>query len=476
LEGFAVSVDLDQPIIVNTFGFNIPCQEFVISAQITRDKRMPMVDEFVLRALFVVEKIAISKLAKFFTFEGAELAIALADLQSRSLVNIEGEDVSLHASAKELFRAAADKESPTLIAAEEFHANVWFDLVSQSLIVRRGPHHARNLLTLKARSGLDLGTDFARQAFDQNFHEFLRKVRGIKNPEQWNLYAILDVQNGRHSSAQWPAQEVLKWGATPKLERVLVPEDEDRVRGLQHLVAAMADEMRDVSGPNASTAARDEYGRLFGGDSLGATLHSDGYVDLERWLASQNTDELASTQALVGFPYIARNAKSLANLIANGDRGSAGESAQIVWLRPGGSNWGLTEDLNDFLGEVRAALRHRGVTQFSTTLLIPSSVPTRSAKVFDRIFDSGVHLPPSSLSNGLEVLLIPNVAAIVSVTVALAAKVSVPVGTVTTERQLLKRIEERSRLVELCELGETLWHRGRSKKERESSPAAAPST
>jgi hypothetical protein len=44
-------LDFSEPTQLRPFGFNVPCREFIIVAQVTRDKRMPVVDEFVLKAL-----------------------------------------------------------------------------------------------------------------------------------------------------------------------------------------------------------------------------------------------------------------------------------------------------------------------------------------------------------------------------------------------------------------------------------------
>lgn len=469
-----MSLDLNAPIEVNTFGFNIPSREFVISAQITRDKRMPLVDEFVLRALNIVEKISVGRLAKFFTFEGPELAIALADLQARSLVVLKDEEVALHTSAKELFRTAADKEQPTIAAVEEFHASVWFDLISQGLIARRGSHNARNLIALRpTRSDLDVGEDFARVAFDENFHEYLRLVRNIKNADQWSLYSILDVQTGRYSYSQWTGREMLVLGAVPRLDAVLVPDDENRTPRLRRLATAMADELQTVGAPPASAASRDEYGRLIGTDSLRRAVQRDGYFDLVQWLATQEMSETGPTSAVLGYPYLQRNVRQLTTALATGSTKSLSGQTEIFWLRPGGTAWGITEDLNSCLKDLRAALRQLGSGRVVTSLLVPSSVPAKNAtRSFERIFDRGIQLPPNSLPASLELLVIPELAAVVCAGVSLSSNVDVPVGTSTVDRNLLKRLEERLNLQDLLRAGTLLWPRaGAGRENRPNSDA-----
>jgi hypothetical protein len=45
-----------QPVTVCTYGFNVPCRRFLIRANVTRDRRLPVVDEFVLRTLKLCER------------------------------------------------------------------------------------------------------------------------------------------------------------------------------------------------------------------------------------------------------------------------------------------------------------------------------------------------------------------------------------------------------------------------------------
>jgi hypothetical protein len=54
--------DDGKPLTVSTYGFNVPCRRFLITANITRDKRFPVVDEFVLRVLKLCERVPVKRL------------------------------------------------------------------------------------------------------------------------------------------------------------------------------------------------------------------------------------------------------------------------------------------------------------------------------------------------------------------------------------------------------------------------------
>ena len=228
-------LDLAEPTQVSSFGFNVPCREFIIAAQVTRDKRMPMVDEFALRALHLCESVSVSRLARFFGFSQTEMEIVLADLQARTLITLEGNEVSLHSTGKELFRTSGDGQ-PVITDVESFPARIWFDLISKNMIRSRGLHNVKNLISLTPSLGrVDIPESFAREAFHDNFRDYLRLIRRIKNPEAWGLYAICDVAPGRFSYAQISGKQALVLGGQPKLETTLIETETDRPQKLRLL-------------------------------------------------------------------------------------------------------------------------------------------------------------------------------------------------------------------------------------------------
>lgn len=467
---YNLDIDLTQPILINTFGFNIPCREFIISAQITKDRRMPVVDEFVLRILNTIEQISISRLARFFGFDGHDLGVVLNDLRARSLVTITGDNVELHQSARELFRTSTDS-TPTLTVVDEFHAKVWFDLISQSMIASRGLHSARNLITLTPiPARMDIEANFAREAFDANFKDYLRKFRKIKNPEQWSLYSILDVQPGRFSHAQIAGSEYLTLTSTPKLETTLTTIEGDRPGKLRQLTDAMSYELRKLDRPAATVAARKEYSRLVSIDSLEKATSQDGYLDLHKWLDIESGLCDSQNRPFIGYPYLDHNRKALLELISNSDIPKANETQEpsFFWLRPGGSSWGATEDLNYLLGDLRALVRRwSGSTQsLSTSLLLPASLKTKSAKAFNRIFDNGLYINPGRQTNSVEILAMKDFFAMVTVMAPLSDSVSIPVGRMTTSKPLIDQIIKRSHLEKLQnEESTTAWTRESRKRD-----------
>ena len=86
---------------IRSFGFNIPCRRFLIRANVARDRRLSVVDEFVLRALKLCEDVPVRRLATYFGFTAAETETVMADLASSGLVTVVGDwrdSISLHMS------------------------------------------------------------------------------------------------------------------------------------------------------------------------------------------------------------------------------------------------------------------------------------------------------------------------------------------------------------------------------------------
>jgi hypothetical protein len=453
-----MDVDLSQAVTVRTFGFNVPCRQFIISAQVTRDKRMPMVDEFVLRVLKACEKVPSGKLAAYFGFTPSEMQTVLCDLQTRGLIVIEDNDVSLHKSAQEMFRIS-EGGVPNIVEVEGWVNRVWFDLVSQNMIAPQGLRHVRNLLELKPSARKqELGAEFAREAFQANFREYLRVVRKINNPEKLSLYAITDVEPKRFSFVPIASKEDLIFDPQPKLQPTLLDSDQDPPHRLRLLTDAMSVSFKELRDAEPSQVARSEFCRLAETEPLPTV---GAFVDLRQWVGMEK-DESVETCSFLGTSYIERNRNAFSTLLARSsaiDRLSEAESAELVWFRPGGSAWGASEDLRLMLAEIRAVLKKPGQTDrlMTSTLVIPAASKNDGPKRFERIFDRAYVTEPGWISPALEIVLIRGIAAIISVIIPLRENVHVWVGKATANNEHLQRIEKRLSWTEESKTALRLW-------------------
>ena len=189
-----------EPTPIRSFGFNIPCRRFLIRANVSRDRRLSVVDEFVLRGLKLSEHVPVRRLAAYFGFSSSEMETVLADLVSGGLVTVEGDSARLHLSAHEHFRGSEDG-APRVVEVDSWVVRLWFDLVSKNMVVPDRVRSAQNLIDIRP-SGMarDLPASYARKAFEDRFGEYLRKVRRISNPDRFVLYSVSEAIAERFGS------------------------------------------------------------------------------------------------------------------------------------------------------------------------------------------------------------------------------------------------------------------------------------
>lgn len=102
---YSMTDSISGPTRVRSFGFNIRCRRFLLRANVRRDRRLPVVDEFVLRALKMCEDVPARRLATYFGFTPTETGTVMADLKGAGLITLEGDTARLHLSARRAWRA-----------------------------------------------------------------------------------------------------------------------------------------------------------------------------------------------------------------------------------------------------------------------------------------------------------------------------------------------------------------------------------
>jgi hypothetical protein len=456
-------LDLSRELTVRTFGFNVPCRQFIVAAKVTRDRRMPIVDEFVLRCLKLCDLIAIGRLASFFGFTSTEAQVVVADLVARSLVLVEGDAVRLHPAANEMFRTSPDGV-PRVMEVESWVEWLWFDLISGNMISREGLRRGKNLVELDPPSAAaSVPVSFARQAFEENFREYVKNIRKINNPDAFSLYAVTDVRPGEYGYVPLAGQEYLVLHPEPKLRPSLLEVESDRPHRLMKLTEAMTERYRSLTSPEPSGTSRSEYCRLTHSRSLQDATSSEGLLDLKRWMDEERRAAESQVTTLVGSAYLERNRKVLRDALEEkfaALKASEGRpTPELVWIRPSGSSWGVSDDLRTTLAELRAVVRQTvdRHAMLQTSIVFPAAEKSHRPHRFNRIFDQGFIAPAGYLTPGIELVLVPGVAAIILVWVRLSESAAVWVGRATGRAADLKVIEERIQWSTLKDRASRIW-------------------
>lgn len=209
----------------------------------------------------------------------------------------------------------------------------------------------------------------------------------------------------------------------------------------------MSHALGSLHDPDPTAAARSEYARLTNSMHIDDSINAEGFVDLASWLKREQASRDPDVASFIGTLCLERNRRSMTSLIARSERGQSSEAWELFWFRPGGTIWGLTEELQTTVGELKAMSRRSpsGEGGLVATLIAPASVSSDSVKQFDRIFDRGLSARAGRGSLSVEVLLIRGVCAVVSVLVPLAKGVDVWIGRITVKHSDVTRIADRLR-------------------------------
>jgi hypothetical protein len=448
--------------IVDTVGFRVPCRSFHVRANVTRDRPLPVVDEFVLRLLRICGQLTLERTADFFGFTQVETERVVRDLVTKDLLVAEGNELRLSTAAAGLFRSSADEE-PRLVEVEPWIENVWIDLVSRGFVARPRQRAFRNLVDVPPAAGaIDLPTEFARAAFEENFRDYVTHVRRLREPERVSIHSIAGVESDRYGSIIVAGRKTMTLGDRgPKLE--LEGAAEASRPQMRQMIQSLSSQYGLLQQPRAQATSLLDFERL-SGVQLRNFLGANQEFDLERWLQGRPRFEDGSCAWMVGAPYIEANVEALVGRLKT--KKPSQLKPDIRWLRPGGTAWGMTSDLGASLERLRQLVGLPDIPKASgTTLLMPKATSRLAHKSVGRLFERGEEAP-ARLGSGLEILVVGQAVAILLVHVVLDRRETVPLGIIVDHAKLVMRLDAQLR-------GENLkvWAANRDKGESTSISA-----
>ena len=426
-------------IEIDAVDFQISCRRFTVRATVTRDKQLPVVDEFVLRLLAVLDRMPVARMRAWFGFSEAEIETVLVDMARRNYVEFDGDEVLLAPAGRELFRSTGEGGVPQVVEVAPLIDTVWFDLVSRNMVPRSRLANMDYLVRLTEQtSAREFPEAFARQAFEENFRDYSRRVRRFPDPDMVNLYSISDVEGGPYGF------QLLYAGLTLDTDKMTVrttfAELGDDVPAFQKLTVAANDAWQTAVPPEPSLTGGAEFERMTGSGHLAELIRSPN--DAEKWIEAilavgRQDSGFAPT---LGATYLPANLAKFVELMAKTEMGAG--KTDLIWLRPGGSTWGRTTKVPEALQQLRAASRNAGRPDLHATLAMPRSTHRTIRTNHKRLFERGLLLPQGHLPANLEVLLIDGVAAFVNVHIRMGGH-AVPVGGIVTDPKRLARIADR---------------------------------
>ncbi|MBY3201770.1 hypothetical protein [Rhizobium laguerreae] len=428
-----------ERIEIDEVDFQISCRRFTIRATITRDRQLPVVDEFVLRLLSVLDQMPVAKMRAWFGFTESEMQTVLVDMGRRSLVELIDDDLRLAPAGRELFRSVSRDGVPHIVEVAPLLESVWFDLVSRNMVPRSRARPTDYLVKVAEQpSAREMPEAFAMAAFEENFRDYARRIRRFPDPDAVNLYSISEVEGGVYG------YQVLRAKLVLDLDRMKVrPIFSDLIdspANYQTLTVAANDAWQLVSGPDNTAATAAEFERMTGDARFSPVITEPGSA--EAWLEAFKllATPIPGFKLTSGASYLGYNLEPV--LAAISELKPSDDVCEIIWLRPSGSTWGRTQRVAEALVGIGDALRNAGRTKVGTVLAMPRSTSKGVRTNHKRLFGRGVLLPQGHLPANLEVLIVAGVVAVVNVHLPVGGH-SVPIGSVVSDARRLARIVER---------------------------------
>lgn len=404
---------LESPQVeIDAVDFQISCRRFTVRATITRDRQLPVVDEFVLRLLAVLDRMPTARMRAWFGFSQKEMETVLIDISRRNFIEFDGDDVLLTAAGHDLFKSSGIDGNPQIVEVAPLVGDVWFDLISRNMVPSSRSKPTDYLVKLaELPASRQMPEAFARTAFEENFRDYVTLIRRLPDADAVNLYSISGVEGGNYG------HQVIKAGIVLDLDQMIVrptfPELGDQGLAYQRLTSAANDAWQLISPPDKATSTNVELERMTGDGRLASLVASPN--DTDEWARAFGRAEMPGSQfkPTLGASYLKGNLDQLLKALYDKNDDDPNLD-KVIWLRPSGSSWGRTAKVAEALTRIRQALRNKGNLDTKSFLIMPRSTGNVDRTSHKKVFDNGLLLPQGHLPANLEVLLVPGKVALVN--------------------------------------------------------------
>lgn len=342
----------------NRITFGVPIETYRVDAFITRDERLPVVTEYILRLLKICNSLSLSALRDYFGFSDGEALSVIDSLKRQGLVDTSEDSIVLSNFANEKFEASGD-EYPRFSKVELRRDTVTFDLLSFSpLPSRSNTMLSDNVIRLNASNEfIGSSIEFAKAAYYKKFLDIARISDGLGG-EVLNVYSVEDIQSKKRGFLPIPVSFLLNQQgqinryAEESFEEGAAPE----------LVKAFHEHVSEVfpSSGKADIGVFDEFVDKFELSFLRKYILGNSF-DLIRYANDLTSGEVIAPKGvrpIFGNFYLPNNAEILARRIRS-QRTDARRNnllMDICWLSPNHEFWGRGEAFQEAANRFNSVL------------------------------------------------------------------------------------------------------------------------
>jgi hypothetical protein len=446
--------DEDRRVEIANYDVLLPCRKFEVSYKVAVLGSVSPSLEFFLRLLKAVPGISEEDAATFFGFSEPELAYVLNEAVGPEFAERRQGRLWLTTAGDALFK---DGEiEPKIFSVEDRNRSIGFDLLALAPQAPKPLDATEQWLPeLPIQDGASTGN--AASKISDQFSKFFHELNERGDQEQTrkrDLYSVDDVipkerfQSlvrikvfSQASNPSVPEIDLSSWRAAHEVA--------DRAQ----IESAAAKVVGDLSTMPSALKAKEAYDTLaqLAPEFLKEFTTQTGLSVNRFWReAVGRTGEPRSdrpTVPIIGPLYCEANVRRFFSVIEYGLRDKNAPNI-LLWTPPQIALWGATTQLRDTLSVIRSLISKKlepNSPEFETICLSRGKPARYLERVFDKIHQSDSPQYPASL----EMLLVPNVAAVAMVHAPIGSTPgsNVPLGFATFDDAVLGRIREQ---IEMC--------------------------
>jgi len=451
------SIDLDK------ITFLVPCQRFNIKCAVTKDERLPIVNEFVIRLLKITGKLTLDQIQKYFGFNEKEIHKVIQGLLTERLIAWQNDELVLTEYANSKFKFSNDG-LPRFVKIEEWNERFSIDLISFNFawFQERSKNYAAFIeLTWKDEERVSQSIDNAIKTFENNFIEYVEKFKyvNLNDRERFQIYKISAIEAGDrffftinlNIYIDVEDQEQFKF------DYPIFSDAEKYKRSL--IIESIADSLSQRSS-NQSKFYLKTFAAIYNDIFIPSYIKGEKF-ELKDYLKEVlkrdvNTYE-GSTQPIIGAAYLEPNLKIIdaylnqkSLFFEDNHSNSSNFISPILWIKPKNDLWGKNDDVFELAELLKSNPTIKGYKRDKLILFSPKQEKDEENNnfifrygknsIFDRILFWGVAVIPENF----EIILCPYhfVVALYHHIPDPTSKLTIPFGIVSREPKIVSSFQQ----------------------------------
>lgn len=447
---------MSEPRLGNLITVLLPARSYKINCALTTEKLMPGIEQFACRLLLIFDQLYPSELQNYFGLTDREREVLLDGLLANRLININP-DGHIEASSFLRKHAASNGGQPSLVKYQERTEEVAFDLLTLSICKPQPSRRfTSGLPELLPRHQIGGDAAAVAEAFSSQFHHHLLLSRNSDYERQrTKLYKIMGCSS--HEMVQLPIEIEVSYDAysgssePQKITRSYEYLGNTRLPLSNELEAHIADFLGehklDEFGINCEDFCKLVNDSVLLQFANGYKFNYSGWIEAREQRKTGYGTSL--TTGILGAVYLPHNSKLFISMLHDALRDYVGKTVpKVLWYSSKVPLWGANgSQLSRFNRDLADILRNYADDKIvRVSLLHPNSNQGEKRQERKRHFGrftTGIGLTSEAQFDRLEILLIPEVIALVQYhgQPNSDSALTLPIGYITVEPERLELLK-----------------------------------